>query len=405
MDSPTNILQDNNIRVKVKEDQNCVVNFEVTVSPEATQAALLKALKNINKEVSIPGFRKGKAPENLLKQRFEGHIQEEWKDVVARTAISEAMELTKIYPFSKEARLKMDVKSINEADGAVIEVQFERFPQIPQVDIEGFSVKPVDPKAVTEEDLNIHTAGVRRRLAKMEEVTDRAAEKGDHIICDVELIEGKESEHRNNEQMDLLDDSWITQALIGTKVGQTVEAKPPEAKEDQLVKLTVRKIQKPVLPELNEEFFKQIGVKDLEDLRTKGKIVLENASKENAKQEMVNQIQQQIFEKYPFEIPLSLLLAEFRDPSFLRSLDVEGLDKAKAICRQNLLCQQIAHGHKLEISNEELKQAYYSQAVMASMQGISPEDDKQAQMLVDLAYKRLLAQKVFDLLLDKAAKA
>lgn len=399
------VLQNDNLSVKVTERPNCEVQFDITVSPQATQAAFIKALKNINKEVSIPGFRKGKAPENLIKQRYEHYISQEWKDVVLRTAVTEAMDLTKIYPFTRETRLKADVVTISETDGATLKAEFEKGPKLPEIDVENFTVSPVEPAAVTEEEIDQHVAGIRRRLAKMEEVSDRAAEKGDHVVCDVELIDGTTSDHRNNEEMDLTDNSWVCDSLIGATVGQTVEAKPPEAKEEQLVKLTLRKLQKPTLPELNEEFFKQVGVKDLDDLREKGREVLVNAAKEHAKQAMVAQLQEQIFEKYPFEIPLSLLLVEFRDPEFLKSLDHEGLDKAKAICRQNLLCQKLARDLNIQITNEELKQAYYSQAVMASLQGISPEDDKQAQLLVDLAYKRLLAQKVFDLLLEKAKKA
>lgn len=398
-------FQNEHMTVQVTRQPNCIVVFDITVTPEATKAGRLKALKNINKEVSIPGFRKGKAPDNVILQRYSHVINDEAKDVIGRTAFYEAVELAKIAPMRTDKRIEMQVDVLSENEGAKVKIEFEHAPQIPEIDLEGFTVTPVEPKPVTQEQLDDHLKSVRRRLAKMEEVTDRPAEAGDRVVFDVEVIANKESHHQNNEELELSGDDWAINSLIGMSIGETKEVAPPEATEGQIVKFTVKKISKPVLPEMDEDFFKQVGVKDVEELGQQARKVLEKAAQDEAKNAMVEQLQTQMLDKYPFEIPLTLLVEDFKDKEFVRTLTQEGLEQAKKITRQTLICRVISDRLKLQISQDELRQAYYQQAVMASMQGFSPENDQQAQALVDLAYRRLLAQKVFDFLLEKAKKA
>jgi trigger factor len=83
-------FQNENMTVDLKRDPGCLIRLDISLSPLATQAAYQKALKTVNKEVSIPGFRKGKAPQTLILKNYSQHVDREWRELLLNTAFGEA---------------------------------------------------------------------------------------------------------------------------------------------------------------------------------------------------------------------------------------------------------------------------------------------------------------------------
>ena len=94
-------FKNDNVQVIVSRSKGSRVKLEINVSPLATQAAYKQAIKAVGKEISRPGFRKGKAPDNYILQNYKGHVESEWNNILLNTSFQEALDLTKIYPFSK----------------------------------------------------------------------------------------------------------------------------------------------------------------------------------------------------------------------------------------------------------------------------------------------------------------
>ena len=96
--------ENENIRVDYNFHPGCVVEMNVTVSQKGSEAAYHKAMKEIRKEVSLPGFRKGHVPEDILTKNFSKQIEENFVDVLRSVSFTEASKLVKKAPFSKYFR-------------------------------------------------------------------------------------------------------------------------------------------------------------------------------------------------------------------------------------------------------------------------------------------------------------
>src|SRR3989339_858183 len=96
-------LASDNVKVVVSQEPGCHITFHLTVPPQVAQAGYNKAIRAVNKEVSLPGFRKGKAPEKLVIQHYSKYVDREWRTLVMDTAFREAVELTQIRPLHQQA--------------------------------------------------------------------------------------------------------------------------------------------------------------------------------------------------------------------------------------------------------------------------------------------------------------
>ena len=132
-------FKNDNIVLKVEEHSGCQVAFSISVSPPATDAAYKKAVKTISKEVSLPGFRKGRAPAAMVVKHYEKYVHDEWQELVVKTALQESTDLSKIYPIRRVENPKVD--SCTREEGAQVSFEFERYPHVPSIDLNGVTLK------------------------------------------------------------------------------------------------------------------------------------------------------------------------------------------------------------------------------------------------------------------------
>lgn len=127
-------LSNDTTSITLVKSPGCQVHIEATVTALATQAGYEKAFKNVKKEVSIPGFRKGKAPDNVVLQNFASQIDREWRTIVLRTAFNESLQLCKLKPFSDNSVKRAEVKKCSKEEGSLCVFDFESEPEVPDVD-------------------------------------------------------------------------------------------------------------------------------------------------------------------------------------------------------------------------------------------------------------------------------
>ena len=113
------------VDVSIIRNPGCEVHMEVKVSKKAVEAAYKKALHNIRKEVEISGFRKGKAPEEVVVKNYKGNIEKEWRGIVTRTAYNDGCDLTKVRPLSQNSIHNVQIRKISLEDGAEVVIDFE----------------------------------------------------------------------------------------------------------------------------------------------------------------------------------------------------------------------------------------------------------------------------------------
>lgn len=94
-------FSNDNLKITMERKPGCSISLDVTISPQATEASYRKAIKLVNKEVSLPGFRKGKAPEAMIVQHYAKYVDQEWKDLIVKTSFKDTLDLTKTYPINE----------------------------------------------------------------------------------------------------------------------------------------------------------------------------------------------------------------------------------------------------------------------------------------------------------------
>jgi len=311
--------------MKVKEEKSKGLNkkYSVTLAAADFTAAVDKKLEQIAKTVKLPGFRAGHAPKSIITQKYRSSVLGEALDELIRDAANHVIADNKLRP-----AVTPDVNITKFEDGKDIEftVEAEVLPEISLGDFSKISLNKYCAKVPAEEiDKAVkYMLDSRRDSAKVEE--NRAAKKGDIAVIDfIGSVDGTEFQggKGNAYPLELGSNSFIPgyeDQLIGKKVGETVEVKVTFPKDyhakdlagkEAVFVTTIKELRtyKPV--ELNDEFAKSMGAKDVADLKAKIEARIQedyaSAARIKLKRDLLD-----IFDKeYSFEVPQKLVDAEY----------------------------------------------------------------------------------------------
>ncbi|MBS4169239.1 trigger factor [Parachlamydia sp. AcF125] len=419
-------VSNEHVKISLRKEDGCLVKLDVHVTPQATQAAYQEAIKVIAKEVSMPGFRKGKVPQAMILQNFNSHVEKEWRDILLNRALREFMEMTRIYPFTKESVQKALVKNAPLEAGADLVIEFESAPAIPEVDPQSLELKPVEKKEITQADVDKAIENVRVHYADWKVVGDRAVQEGDTVVVDACSVENPEQVYYANESFKVDEQGmagWFKAAIIGHQTGESVEAQIADQEPPMHMRITIKEIKTPILPELNDELAKKSGAESLEDMRNKMQDQLNKHAEEERKFELREQIPSLLLEKYPFEVPASIAKQEMKRLIAAKTeelketglsaaeaskkieemrpqIEKECVDSIRMIFLENDLIQKF----KVQVSDEEVFRELFTQVYRYSQslpdaRGLlnSPEMHNRVRQL-------LMSKKVKDFLVEQAQK-
>lgn len=313
---PQDRFENQQVTVQYKKKPGCLIKMEVIVHKEAAQAAYAKALKEVKKEVSIPGFRRGKAPEEVVEKRFADSLDSHFRHLISELAFKEGVSLIHRHPFTQKSVRKIDVKSIDKLKGAHILFEFEAAPDVPKVDPQALDIQPVTLKEPTEEDLAASRFNLRLLHAEKQPL-ERAVEMGDFAL--ITLKDPSHPEELLYDKKELYIDTkyapkWIVDTAVGMKKGETKEVTPPQ--DDKQVEpstpmsLTIDEVLSCNLPEENDEFAVKVHAKDKEDLLDKLRSRLKYEAEFAAFEKMRHALRNELFRLYAFDLPQSLIEGE-----------------------------------------------------------------------------------------------
>ncbi len=322
-------LQNDQIRITLSKKPGCHAHMEIFVQPKGVQAAYNKAIKDVKKQVSIPGFRQGKAPDDIVKKNFASQIEREWKDICLQTAMNESFALSKLYPLSRSSIKRANFKKCSQEEGAHIVADYEYEPVLPHISFEQLSTTLILPKDAEDADVEHKLEEFRLQRATWEEISNREVQDGDYALVDLDVIENPAHNVFTDRLFKVTKDTmpkWAYDLVLGMKVDESREGKAnPDfqesdakqeghaKKEKKLCRLTLKAIRKPILPEINDAFAKEIaGVDSVEELRKRVKNVVQiqslNAAREKARLELFYELA----EKFPIELPSSIIDSEVK---------------------------------------------------------------------------------------------
>lgn len=381
------------MKIKELKSKDLKKQFQITVAVADFEKEVDAKLENVAKNTKIPGFRPGKAPKEMLKQKYRASVLGEALDEIVRHATDDLIKEKRLQP-----AMMPDIKVTKFEDGKDIEFEVT-LEVLPEIKLGNFSKITLDkvmaevPAEEVEKALG-YLAGSRKETVKIEE--NRAAKKGDVLLIDfvgsvdgVEFAGGK----GNDYPLELGSNTFIPgfeDQLIGAKAGDKVDVKvkfPKEyhakdlADKDAVFAVTVKELRKNKPVEINDEFAKSLGEADLNALKEKiaGRIKedYENASKMKLKRALLDVLDKE----YDFEVPEGLVNAEYdgickqyEQAKKYNQLDEDEKNKKEADLlkeykeiavrrvKLGLLLSEVAKEENITITSDDLNKAIMAEA-------------------------------------------
>ena len=304
---------------KITKLEACHVQVDVIVDAASWKASQDKAFKKVAQNVKVDGFRPGKAPEALLRKHVDGmKVMDEAINSLLPTLYREILEEDHIEPF---AQPKVDVTKLSDTE---LEVRFV-IVTAPEVKLGEYKNLEVGKKEVkvTAKEVDEAVEQLRKNNAYLVVKEDAAAE-GDTVIFDfVGTVDGVafEGGTAQNYELELGSHAFIPgfeESLVGVKAGEhrDVKVKFPEAYtpelagKDAVFACDVHEVKEKKLPELNDEFIKDLniaGVDNLEALKANKKEELKNKKEAEAKREYLTKLYETIAKGSEIEIPTEMI--------------------------------------------------------------------------------------------------
>ena len=298
--------------------------FKISIPAADFEKQVDAKINQIAKTTKIPGFRPGKAPKEMLKQKYRASVLGEVLDEAVRNATEEVIKSKKLTP-----AMMPNIKITTFEDGKDVEfeVSVELMPEIKVGDLSAIKLEKLMAEVPAEEVEKAlkYISQSRRESVKVEEA--RAAAKGDTVVIDfVGSVDGVEFQggKGNDYPLELGSGSFIPgfeDQLIGKKAGDKVDVKVkfPEnyhakdlAGKDSVFAVEIKELREAKDVEINDEFAKSLGEESLDKLkeaianRIKGDY--EAASKMKLKRQLLDNLDN----SYSFEVPQGLVDAEYK---------------------------------------------------------------------------------------------
>lgn len=304
-----------------QEGNEGVLTFEV--SAEEFKKAIDEAFKKVVKNINEPGFRKGKMPRQMFNKKYgEEALYQDAIDIVLPEAYTKALDESGIDPVD---RPEIDIESIEKGQPVVFTAKVTVKPEVKLGDYKGLEVTPLE-ETVTEEEINEQLTNHQARLAEMS-VKEDAIVEGDTATIDFEGFVGEEAfEGGKGEDYDLEIGSntfipGFEEQLVGSKTGDSkdvVVTFPEEyhaaelAGKEATFKVTVKEVKGKVLPELNDDFAKEVdeSVEGLDALRTKLTEQTTEEKKQTAAQALRDDLVEKAAANAEVDIPQAMIDSE-----------------------------------------------------------------------------------------------
>ncbi|MBA2606053.1 MAG: trigger factor [Acidobacteria bacterium] len=383
--------------------------IKIEIEAEAVKEVFNKVSQKFARAAQVPGFRKGFAPVDIVRLRFQDEIKSEVLQQLVSSRVTEAIQEYSINPLV-EPHLHLDDAEnikINGSQTISLKVHVEVMPEIPTPDYKGFEItRRVRP--LKEGELEIIIEERRKQDSSLIPVENRASEEGDTVIVDLEgAFEGEpDSEPIKAADLEIpLGDEVIEKAFTENLVGVIEDedkeftvsyaedfTSPSLAGKTVNYKAKIKSIGKVELPELDDEWAQSLGenFSSMNDLREKLNKDLELASASEADNRLRSELIAQLIEKHDFEIPNALidnqariLLDNFAQDLSQRGVDLNKVEKdfiqmaytqmrtqAERDVKGALLLEKVADLENVEITEEEIAEEINR---MAQQYRVSPE--------------------------------
>ncbi|MFN3480447.1 MAG: trigger factor [Thermodesulfovibrionales bacterium] len=394
----------------------------IEIPAETIEKEMTESFENLRKTTNIPGFRTGKAPMSLIEKRFGKKVEDEVLGKVISRAYVDALNEADLTPVTDP--IVEEQTEFKRQSPFSITMVIETLPKV-NLNYEGIKVKDI-PVSVTDEDVESVMKGLQEDRTTYEP-SDEPVTMNDLILCDYSIeeagIEKKDQVYKIGGPLfpedvikNLIGKSKGSELVMETTFPETYPYRELAGKKVEM-KLTIKDVKKGNLPQLDDEFAKDIGFNSLDELKDHlRQEVLRLKNSEVAriqKAEIINKL----LENHEFDVPETLLEGEIAmlassykdraennpDEDSKRS-DEEIRAEAVRNLKTTLLLSMIGRKEGVRVSEDDMRNAIIA---MARRFSVSPENIMKFYISRDGSLDRLkdsiFEEKVLDLLLNKAS--
>jgi trigger factor len=419
---------------EVKSPTNLRRVLEFEVPREHVEREIEGIIHGIRREIAMPGFRKGKAPLDMIRARFQETAKKEAIEKLIPEAYKQALEKESLRPVIPAEISDMEY---GKEGPLSFRIAIEVFPEVEIKDYRGIKVEK-QVKTVEEADIDKELEGLRERLAKFEKL-DREAAAGDVVVMDYWRV-GTDGKQVPGSRVagypaeigsgGLVRD--FDEGLAGLKKGdrKTIEVTypgdfPQEEMRGRSVTfgVEVKEVGQKILPEIGEEFAKSLGLDSVESVRSKIKEGLAVSFEQESIRKMKQEILHSIVQDSRFEVPDGLVdmglesmmasYAQGEEKPEDKTEDSESRRKleeirtnlrplAVNIVKEQFIIDDIAKRERIAVRDDEIEEVLKS---VADRTGISIDEARRRAAESDeiARWRRdILKGKVLDFLLEHA---
>lgn len=421
-------------------------NFEKTTGNEGTltfeipqeevKKGLDQAFKKVQKTVSVPGFRKGKVPRQIFNNVYgEEALYDDALNAILPAAYEAAVKEAGIDVVGQP---KLDIETIGKKEPWVMKAEVTLKPEVKLGEYKGLAVDKQDTE-VTDEDVANAIKTRQERLAELV-VKEAPAEDGDTVVIDYEGFvedEAFDGGKADNHSLVLGSNSFIPgfeDQLVGTSAGDQVDVNvtfPEEyqaeelAGKDAVFKVTVHEVKATELPELDDEFAKDVDeeVETFAELENKIRVQLEEEKQQAAKDIFEDLALRQAVDNAEVEggVPWAMVHDEIHRQMdyFLNNLSRQGIEpemyyqitgttsqdlhdqfeeEAELRTKTNLVLEAIVQAENLEVSDDEKEEEVKSLAEQYGMEA----DQVRGFVSDDMLESDIKMKKAMSIIVDSA---
>jgi trigger factor len=318
------------LKTQVQELEANKVALTVEVETEKVNAAYASFYSRAARSVKIPGFRQGKIPRAVLVKYIGPEaVKEQVEEELVQEVYPQAIRETKLHPVS---HFELEESNLSEGKPFVFKAVFEVRPKLGDFNYKNYTSQ-VEREIVDDESVEKVLNQVREQHSKTETVEDATLSIGDYFSASIEVAHAGEIDNELSDDKaahKMVENDKLFSPCIGMKVGETrtyqVNVDGDEEKNSKYYgktldyKVTLNRVSRPTLPELNDDFAKQLGdFADIEALKTKIREDLDERAKYDAEERAFEDVLDKIIADYQFEVPEAMVQSTI--DFFIQGLD------------------------------------------------------------------------------------
>lgn len=393
------------MKIEIEDIDSCNKKIKFVVPHQDYKKEVDKYYQKLGREVKVPGFRKGKVPASLLEKQFGPDVKKEVLSNLISSRLNQAIAEKELRAIGQPHLLE-----VNAEEGTDISVSAS-LEVLPSVDIQDYSGMEMEMKVprTTDEEVDQTIETFRQRKAKTIEITDRPVQEKDLIKVDFTSKMGDQPFEGGTAQDQAIRVGsgqlieGLDKGMVGMKIGENreIQVQVPEDYQDKEIagkdvdfNVTLKGIQVQELPELNDEFARELDAEkkyeSLEDMKAKVRVELEDYERNEAKKIVKKILADKLAEQNPVELPEGLIKEQVKfmsdqankkqgkeakhdhgqdhdhDHDHEEEVPPELIEKYKEpavkALREELILDQLSRDLELEVTPEELDQELQNMA-------------------------------------------